>query len=119
MNLPRQRWRALFIAASASAKMHGMNARIAVLPVLLLGLSSASAATDSASTRDACNRWLETGVQPQGITRADCNVARDAPQGSILRGGTSDATHIWRVQGDYEKRFVIDTGSEQKQSPPQ
>ena len=95
-----------------------MKARIALLAVLLLGLSPVSAGADSASTRDACNRWLETGVQPQGITRADCNFARDAPQGSILRGGTSDTTHIWRLQGDYEKRFVIDTGSEQTANPP-
>jgi hypothetical protein len=98
--------------------MRAMIARIAMLPVLLLGLSSAAAA-DPASTRQACEKWLETGVQPQTITRDDCNFARDKPQGSIMLGGTSDVTHIWRLQGDYEKRFVIDTGSEQKQTPQQ
>jgi hypothetical protein len=93
-----------------------MSTRMVLLPILLLGLSSASAA-DSTSTREACNKWLETGVQPQGITRDDCNFARDKPQGSIMLGGTSDVTHVWRLQGDYQKRFVIDTGSEQKQGP--
>jgi hypothetical protein len=98
--------------------MHAMNARIALpLSIMLLGLSPLPVVADSTSTRDACNTWLATGVRPQGITRADCNFARDAPQGSILRGGTSDTTHVWRLQGDYQKRFVIDTGSEQKQQP--
>ena len=98
--------------------MHAMNARIVMLPVLLLVVSSVSAAADSASTRALCNKWLETGVQPQSITRDDCNFTRDKPQGSIMPGGTSDVTHVWRLQGDYEKRFVIDTGSEQTANPP-
>jgi hypothetical protein len=98
--------------------MHAMNMRIAVaLSLALLGLPAVPAAADSASTREACNKWLETGVQPQGITRDDCNFARDKPQGSIMQGGTSDVTRIWRLQGDYEKRFVLDTGSEQKDVP--
>ena len=91
--------------------------RIFVFSVLLSGLGTVPSVGEPQNTRDACNTWLETGVQPQGITRADCNFARDAPEGSILRGGSSDATHVWRLQGDYQKRFVIDTGSEQKQRP--
>ena len=88
-----------------------------ILVILLLTSATPAAAADSAATRAACNTWLETGIQPKGLTRDDCNFARDAPQGSILRGGTSDVTRVWREQADHEKRFVIDTGSEQKQSP--
>jgi hypothetical protein len=98
-----------------------MHARIVLpLAIVLLGLSSlAAGGEDSASTRDACNKWLSTGIQPQGITRDDCHFATDKPYGSILSSGTSDVTHIWREQADHQKRFVLDTGSEQKQSPQQ
>jgi hypothetical protein len=98
--------------------MHAMNMRIAVaLSLALLGFPAVPAAADSASTREACNKWLETGVQPQGLTRDDCHFANDKPYGSILSSGTSDVTRIWREQADHQKRFVLDTGSEQKQSP--
>ena len=89
------------------------------LAILLLALDVWPAGAETANTRDACNQWLETGIQPKGITRSDCNFARDKPQGSILNGGTSDATRIWREQDDHQTRFVIDTGSEQKQPPRQ
>lgn len=87
-----------------------------LLAALLATLTlPASAETDS--TREACNKWLETGAQPAGITRDDCNFTTTAPPGSILRGGTSDKTVIWREQAYHQKRFVIDTGSEQKEQP--